>query len=481
MHKLAVMMSAAGCVCLLMTGIGYAQEGAAGVRRHGVEDGLRAAVRFEGEKDATYSMEQGLARHGVPGLGIAIIRNGRLDWAAGYGRLEAGGDQPVTGQTRFQAGSLSKPVTVFAVLRMREAGVIDFDRDIHDYLRDFALPEGAHSADNPVTFRNLLAHTSGVVPGGYAGYPVDADIPSDIETLSGSPPAETDAVTVVAAPGTRLAYSGPAYTIAELALQDVTGRPFAALMADWVFEPLEMRQSTFEQPLPPALEDTAARGHRPDGTPVPGGWRVHPEQAAGGLWATAGDLAKFLIAVNDARNGESGVLSRDSAQELFTEQMDGHAYGFILNGEGDSLSIRHFGGNEGYRAMMILYPETGNGGVFLSSSDNGFALVTPVLRSVSAVYDWPDFRQVSVSRMKLEQATLQRYAGTYRFEGGVQVDVTYSVEENAISVRFPNGDVYPLVPTGAADFIHVETGVTVNFDGPDRIILYGDTGTRVAP
>lgn len=171
--------------------------------------------------------------------------------------------------------------------------------------------------------------------------------------------------------------------------------------------------------------------------------------------------------------------AKGRANSLFTEQMDNHAYGFILSGQGETLSIRHFGGNEGYRSMMILYPETGDGAVFLANSDAGHEIIGMVVRAVSDAYEWQDFQPVTVTRAHPDEAALKQLAGKFRFESGIEVRVDYDAERNAVTIEFPNGDVYVLAPTDPEAFIHPETAVTVGFDGRDRLTVYGDTGIRV--
>jgi len=447
-------------------------------RRNAVENGLRLRVQFDDE-DHRFSIQQSLRRNKVPGVAIAVLKDGKLDWTAAYGLADIGTGRAVSTATLFQAASLSKPVTALAALRMREVNLIDFDRDISSYLKHFELPKGLHTQSNPVTFRNLLSHTSGVVAGGYLGYSVNAPLPTDLQTLEGRSPAETVPAQVVTEPGSQLAYSGQGYTIVEQALQDFTQQSFQALIQQWVFEPLGMGNATFAQPLPANKHHQAALGYRPDATQVPGGWRIHPEQAAGGLWSTAQDLALVLLTINSALKNGSNLLSQETAMELFREQLDGHAYGLILRGEGRERSVRHFGGNEGYRSMMILYPEIGGGAVFLTNSDLGHAVIGEIARAISQVYDWPDYKQIHATRFSLDHTTVKRYVGHFRFEEGIEVQTAYNAETNSLSIEFPNGDIYQLVPTGPSNFIDPATAVTVDFDDLDHVKVYGDTGVRV--
>ena len=145
-----------------------------------IETGLRGAVVFEGETQQRYDLAERMAHYNTPGLSLTFIEDGAIAWTAGYGLLEAGGAKAVDTATLFQAGSIAKPVTAFAALRMAEDGLIDLDGDVSTYLERYTLPEGAQTAENPVTLRHLLAHTAGITPGGYAGYVQGETLPSDV-------------------------------------------------------------------------------------------------------------------------------------------------------------------------------------------------------------------------------------------------------------------------------------------------------------
>ena len=282
-----------------------------------VENSLSLAVSFEGEDNA-YLVSERMSRYKVPGLSFALINDGEIEWAAGYGVKESGMSSPISQETLFQAASIAKPVASVAALRMRDAGLIDLDENIQTYLSEYVVPDGKQTPANPVTFRNLLSHTAGTSPGGYLGYARGEPYPTDLQIVRGQPPANTPEVLVTSAPGTAVQYSGGGYTVVEIAMQNVTGDAFERVMDEWVLSVVGMQQSTYAQPLPDDLKDQVALGHSADGTVVSGGWRVHPEQAAAGLWSTASDLAAFAIEVRNAYLGESDLLKRSSAIELLT-------------------------------------------------------------------------------------------------------------------------------------------------------------------
>jgi CubicO group peptidase (beta-lactamase class C family) len=440
------------------------------------------AVTFAEEESTYYTVAERMSRYNVPGLSFALIHNGEIEWVAGYGVKAAGTSDPVSPETLFQAGSIAKPVAAVAAMRMSDAGLIDLDADIQTVLKEYVIPEGEQTSDNPVTFRNLLSHTAGITPGGYRGYARGEAYPTALQVVRGLPPANSAKVTVATPPGAELAYSGGGYTVVQIAIEDVTGDIFERALDGWVLSVLGISGSTYARSLPQKLEGATALGHLPDGTIVPGGWRVHPEMAAAGLWSTASDLATFAVELRKAYLGKGSLLQHGSAVELLTEQMDGHAFGFVLQLHGENPSFSHAGGTAGYRAFMTMDLHTGNGAVIMTNSDQGMDLVRELLRAASFVYGWEGFKPTVTPRITLGTDTLAALEGTYDFGNGVKVRIALQGSAEALSITFPNGDEYGLVPTGPMNFVDPESGVTVDFEGAEearRVIVYGQVGTRL--
>jgi CubicO group peptidase (beta-lactamase class C family) len=153
-------------------------------------------------------------------------------------------------------------------------------------------------------------------------------------------------------------------------IQDVTRNPFEKALQDLVLRPAGMADSLFAQPLPTTLVPRAATGHDADGRELPGGWRVVPELAAGGLWSTPTDVAKLLIEIARAYRGEaSPLLDRETARAMLTPQNGGpYGLGGAVSGSGPSLVLMKRGQNVGYQSYMLIFPETGQGIVVMTGS-----------------------------------------------------------------------------------------------------------------
>ena len=449
-----------------------------------LENGIRGQVKFLQEPESYSSIADKMAEYKIPALSLAVINQGKIEWADMYQNRNFSEQQNLDSTSIFQAASLSKPVTFLAALRMHSAGEIDLDKNIQDYLKDFVIPQGKQSAENPITFRNIFSHTSGIRPGGYQGYDRKEVMPTDLDILQGNEGVNTPALEVIAPPNEMLAYSGGAYTLAELALQDFFDDEFSNIMEKWILEPAGMTHSEFTQPLAASDSSRAAKGYTYSGDVVEGGWRNHPEQAAAGLWSNAADMAKFLIEIYNAYQGRSSIFSQSDIKSILSQERDGHVYGFIIKRIEDDISLTHYGGNLGYRTGMTISLTNGNGLVYLTNSDNGGALGNELLLSASQIYGWQHFKQTNVHRDEVSSETLRRLSGEYKWNKQIDLSIKFDENNNQISLFFPNGEEYKLTPIRGdeLDFIHPNTGVEVTFSENDdfqSFSLYDQTAVKL--
>ena len=455
-------------------------------RKVQLETGIRGQVKFVGESENFSSIVSKMSDYNIPALSLAVIHQGKIEWADIYQNVKFYDTQKLNCNSVFQAASLSKPVTFLAALRMHSAGEIDLDKNIQVYLKEFVLPSGKQTAQNPVTFRNIFSHTSGITPGGYQGYTRNSNMPSDLEILRGGEGVNTPAIEVSTPPNETLAYSGGAYTLAELALQDLYNDEFSNIMKKWILEPAGMNHSEFTQPFSSSKPNQVAKGYTQSGEVIDGGWNNYPQQAAAGLWSNSIDMAKFLIEVYKAYQGKSTIFSQSDIKSIISHERDGQVYGFILNRSGDDISLTHYGGNVGYRTGMTISLTTGNGLVYLINSDNGVALGNELLLSASQVYNWQHFKQTESERKQIRLEVLKELPGKYKWNNQIDLSITFNDNDNLISLYFPNGDEYKLVPiVGNEDkleFINPNTGVKAAFSIKDEyqsFALYGQTAVKL--
>lgn len=288
----------------------------------------------------------------VPGAAVAIVRRDRVAWAGGFGIADARTRRRVTADTVFQAGSLSKPVTAWGAAR----GVLPLDAPLPDLVRPWPLPRSREDARG-ITARRILSHTAGLSVDGYLGHDPAQPLPTTLRALRG--------VRLVDRPGDGYHYSGGGYTLLQYAIEQRTGKPFAAWGRTAILRPLHMTASEFGWPV----RGPAAAGHDMRGRPTPD-YR-YAELAAAGLATTARDIGRFaadllrhprpLGTPQPATGGEYGL-------GLHVERVDG---GTLLS---------HEGVNRGWHARLLALPDRGWAAVVLTNGDGGERVADAVER-----------------------------------------------------------------------------------------------------
>ena len=385
-----------------------------------VENGIETLVVDDAQHPVRLDIVRLMKAYNDPGLSIAVIDGYRVAWKRGYGTVGANDSARVNDRTLFQAGSISKPVAATAMLRLVESGKLSLDEDVDAYLKSWKVPDNEFTKNEKATLRRLVSHTAGTTVHGFPGYDVDARRPTLAQILDGSPPANTAPVVVNFLPGSKARYSGGGVTIEQLVLTDVTGETFPALLSKSVLDPIDMHDSTFEQPLPRNLAARAAHGTYPDGKSVHGNWHIYPEMAAAGLWTTPGDLAKFAIETALAEEGKSSrLLSTSMTRERLTAQPGSNGrigLGFFVSPDSPG-EFSHDGADEGFQATFVMNAKTGKGVVIMTNSDNGMLVAWDVIGSVATEYGWtkPQKRSLArrlslITQIKGADAALKAYA-----------------------------------------------------------------------
>jgi len=430
-----------------------------------VEQGLRHPVEVAGRADVRFTIEERMAAFAVPGVSIAVLDSGRIAWAKGYGVKEAGRSGAVTTETLFQAASISKPVSVFGLLRMVEEGVLDLDANVNRTLTSWKIPENRFTRREDVTLRRIVSHSAGLTIHGFPGYEVGAPLPTLPEVLAGMPPANTGPVTADTFPGAVWRYSGGGMTVMQLLMTEVADKPFEQLMSELVLGPVGMSHSTFAQPLPADRMGDAASAHRRDGPVIPGKWHVYPEQAAAGLWTTPSDLARLAIEVRNAYEGRSSLLSRAMAREMLRRQMGQSGLGFMVGGSGVAFRYHHGGSNEGYRCQFVAFLEDGKGAVIMTNGDAGQELIQEILLAIADEYDWPAVEQRRVDPVVLESELLNATAGEYRFGPGAGIVVRLVIDGGRLFMESPGVVTKTeLIPIDDRTFVALASGQDVQVD-----------------
>jgi CubicO group peptidase (beta-lactamase class C family) len=371
-----------------------ASDSAVEAKIQDVENNIAPAFLIKGQDGSHITLASRMAALHVPGVSIAVIHNGTIEWAKGFGVTKLEGPA-VTPNTLFQAGSISKPVTAMAILHLAQSGRLSLDTDVNQYLKTWKVPENSFTAQKKVTLRGLLSHTAGVTVHGFPGYASGDPVPTLVQVLNGEKPANTPPIRVDTVPGTIWRYSGGGYVITQQLLLDLTGKSFPSFMQETVLGPLGMSHSTYEQPLPATRQADAATPYDQHGAPIVGGAHTYPEMAPAGLWTTPSDLARYAIEVQKSLTGQSNsVLSKTTASEMVKDVgLGNYGLGLQVGGSPDHTYFEHGGVDEGFVSNLIAY-DNGDGVAIMTNGMNGGRLAEELVRTIALAYHWPDFAPI---------------------------------------------------------------------------------------
>ncbi len=400
-----------------------------------VENNLIPYVEAEGFKP--WNLLERMKYHKVQGASIAVINDFKVEWVKAYGWADTLRKVPMSTETMLSAGSISKMVMAAAALRMVQDGKLKLDEPINNYLQSWKLKDNDFTKKTPVTLRMLLSHTGGTSQSAYWGFPADQkELPSIVDILSGKPNAGSRGIGVIKEPKTGFQYSGGGSLIAQMAMMDQSKQAFEPLMRRMVFDKLGMPNATFEQPLSAKYAAKASWGYSGAtwyaGTPY-----VYPQQAAAGLYTTAGDLAKFLIDLQQSYRGKGQILSKEMLHEMMQPQAqvsEGEfkeeiAVGPFLLQRKDNKSDKGIyfmfdGVNAGFTAFSIGNLSEGYGVVVLLNSGDDFnALGKEIIRAVAKTYQWHNFLPTPVKVAQVDDQTLNAYVGRYRQDKDVVISI----------------------------------------------------------
>lgn len=322
---------------------------------------------------------------GIPGISLAYIESGKLEWLGEFGVSNAEKTVPVTANTVFEAASLSKPVLAYIVLKMVERHQLSLDTPLHTIFEEPRLLQKDYA--RLLTPRLILSHQSGLPNWGWGQGQLKFN----------------------RQPGMAFGYSGEGYVYLQKALEKLSGLSYQELARKEVFEPLQMTNSRFTWKNGDSFP--RATGHNQAGSPVS---RPIPDaNAAASLNTTATDYAKFIIAWMNSENlsGKSSKLAFEpitrlpekngAPVETRAEKLSaavltwGLGWGLM---QFNSKKIAwHWGDNGVFRAFTAIDPAKQTGFVYLTNSQNGLAvaeaITTTVIGDPSPIINWLDYGQ----------------------------------------------------------------------------------------
>lgn len=427
-----------------------------------IENGLLPSVLFKNENRTKYNIHERMEHYHVPGVSIAVVKDGELRWAKGYGIANSKTETKVDENTLFQAGSISKPVGALAILKMVQEGKVDLDEDVNNYLKKWKIPDSKFLENQKVTIRRLLTHSAGMTVHGFPGYSQKDKFPTIENVLKGK--GNTPAIYVDTIPGSIFRYSGGGYTVMEYIVETISGMPFEKYLHENILSKIEMTNSTYEQPLPESLHSLASAAYDHEGKIIKGLWNNYPEQAAAGLWTTPSDLAKYCIEIQEIASGKSnGILKKSTIEQMLTKHKNDWGLGPSLMWGGDSLLFQHGGKNAGFTNNMAAFAHKGDAVIVMTNADNGSKLMDEIFRSISAYYNLGISNPKIVEPLELSNEELSRFTGKFKQldfpKGWDEFVVEMKIENKGlISINPNNNDTLYLVPFNEMKFVDIKNG-----------------------
>lgn len=439
------------------------------VRKHidSITACITGPVVIKGDDKSCKTLNERMAELHIPGVSIAVVHNGAIEWAEGFGVVQMGG-KPVTPETLFQAASISKPLSAMAALHLVQQGKLSLDADINQWLTTWKVPASTTAPKAVVTLRELITHTAGFSVHGFPGYAAGAPVPTVVQILDGVKPANTPPIRLESPPKDHWQYSGGGFTVMQQMVLDVSKVSYPQFMHETVLAPIGMKHSTYQQPLPADLRADAATPYNSDGTPVEGGSHTYPEMAAAGLWTTPSDIALYILENQRSLVGKANhVLSPEMTKQMMAPGMGNWGLGVQIGGAATNPYFTHGGVNDGFESLFAGYENSGDGAVVMTNASGGSRLAEELMGAIAAEYKWPDFRPVVRTTTRVDPSILAKYVGKYEFEDHFVRTIT--LENGRLVVSGPNqhpGD--KLYPYSETTFFPTVVNAEFEFKADDK-------------
>jgi CubicO group peptidase (beta-lactamase class C family) len=301
----------------------------------------------------------------VPGLQVALVRGGRFIWNKGFGVKNTLTKEPVTGETVFEAASLTKPLFAYVVMKLVDEKVLDLDTPLISYLpREKFEQEMGHTLEEPgfhkdwlekITARHVLSHSSGM-PHGRRGKPYP----------------------LLFAPGARFSYSADGYYFLQLAVEHLKGEKLEILMKKYALDPLGMKNSSMI--WKDAYEKTSAHGHGYLGSPLDFRKRSQANAAAS-LYTTAADYARFVCAILGGKGLKKETQEKMLTPQISVDEQKGLSWtlGFGMQEDENGPALWQWGDYGISRNYVIAYLRQKTALVYLANSSYGLSICTDLV------------------------------------------------------------------------------------------------------
>ena len=414
----------------------------------------------------------------IAGATIIVVVDNKPFFSKGYGFADLASKKPVDPDTTlFRIGSVSKLLTWTAVMQLAEEGKLDLDADINTYLKDFKIPP---TYPQPITLKHLLAHTPGfedVVLGLFAHEPEKAKSLGAL--LSTQIPAR------VRPAGELSSYSNHGTAIAGYIVSQVSGMPWEDYVEQKILEPLGMKHTLVRQPAADELPAEMSKGYKFEkGRFKETAFEYIPLAPAGTIGASAGDMARFMIAhLQDGRFESTQLLKEETARRmrelLFTHdaRIDGMAYGFMRQTYNGEEIVHHGGDTELFHSFFVMLPKRKTGFFVSYNTDTATSIRERLFESFVDRY-FPAAEPAAQEKLPDSDESLDRFAGSYgaiRHSytamaklGSLFAVATVTPDDGQLVLAGPGGDPKRFVPIEPLLFREVDDQGTLAFRQDDQ-------------
>lgn len=338
-----------------------------------------------------------LENHKLAGLSLVVFENYNIVYSNQFGLKSTNSDEKIDDSTVFSTASISKPITALLCFILEEKGLIDLDEPIDNYLKRWHLPKSQFTENKNPTWKQFLNHTAGTSQHGFADFYEGDTIPTIKQSLLGQLPRYDKEIEFLFSPGTSWSYSGGGYVIVQMALEDTLNKPIAELADEFIFSPLDLKNTTMIQPNQNGFLTNVALVHDKDNKVIKTGLPITPQVAPSGLWSTPTDLAKLTIEIQNAlRNKENKVISHNVAKKVIEvtalkDAVGGWSYGWQRSFGFDNYDwFMCNGSNTGVGGDIFATTTDGNGFVFLANGEkpNRFPVIDQTRIKLLSLMNW---------------------------------------------------------------------------------------------
>ena len=434
-----------------------------------------------------------MADNRIPGMSVAVVRNGRLVQAAGYGlsNIERGTSvDPAT--TLFRVGSITKLFTYTAAMQLVEQGLLGLDDDVNGRLSGVQI---APKFGRPVTVNEIMHHRAGFGEGdlGYDFFGNPALTPTLRDFV------RDHQLRRVTAPGTRTAYSNYGPTVLGLVIEQTTHQPYEAYLQDHILTPLGMTRTTLREPVAPGLPAPLGRMRADDAaraavgySPVDGGYAPIPIEhifpgasPAGSMFTTANDMACFMLAyLNGGSLGEARILKEETISQMWTRGYSDRkstvdfAHGFFNTRVGGYDAYQHTGVMAGFTSNLTLIPQLELGIFVVGNSETGWGATSALPGQIVARAFPPGPLTAPIPVVPSDfGARANRFAGIY-LTAARSPDRLETLTKLGVEARVTAGDggLAIAMPGDSRRWIEIAPLTFQDAEGQDRIhfIAAGD-------